>query len=131
MCANEGLLLENQWSLLKEVRVADDNHIEALADVPADSPWFSGHFPDEPILPGVALVNIVKEVIDQEAQKKGEQLQFHALKRVKFTQPVRPGEKLSLTINGEEKGEEILFHFKVVCNENIVSSGMISAKKIK
>lgn len=123
--------MENQWSLLKEVRIADDNHIEALADVPADSPWFSGHFPGEPILPGVALVNIVKEAIDQEAQKKGERLQFHTLKRVKFTQPVRPGEKLSLTISGEEKGEEILFHFKVVCNENMVSSGMISAKKIK
>ena len=124
-------LLENQWSLLKEVRIADDNHIEALADVPADSPWFSGHFSGEPILPGVALVNIVKEAIGQEAQKKGEQFQFHALKRVKFTQPVRPGEKLSVNITGEEKGGEVLFHFKVACNENIVSSGTIAAKKIK
>ena len=84
--------MESQWSLLKEVKATNNNHIEALAEVPADSPWFSGHFPGEPILPGIALVHIVKQAINQEALKKGEQLQFHALKRVRFTQPVRPGD---------------------------------------
>jgi len=124
-------LIGNQWGLLKEVKQTNNNHIEALADVPADSPWFSGHFPGEPILPGIALVHIVRQAIAQETQKKGEQLQFHALRRVRFTQPVRPGEVLSVKITGEDLGEEVLFHFKVACKENIVSSGIISAKKIK
>jgi hypothetical protein len=44
---------------------------------------------------------------------------------------VRPGDTLSVDISSEDKGEEILFHFKVLCKENIVSSGMIAAKKIK
>jgi 3-hydroxymyristoyl/3-hydroxydecanoyl-(acyl carrier protein) dehydratase len=123
--------LNNQWSLLKEVKETNHNHIEALVDVPAESPWFSGHFPGEPILPGIALVHLVKETITQEAQKKGEQLQFHALKRVRFTQPVRPGDKLSVNISAENTGVEILFHFKIACKENVVSSGMIAAKKIK
>jgi 3-hydroxyacyl-[acyl-carrier-protein] dehydratase len=123
--------LENQWSLLKEVKATNGNHIDALVDVPADSPWFSGHFPGEPILPGIALIHIVKQAINQEALKKGETLQLHSLKRVRFTQPVRPGDKLSVNISVENMGEEILFHFKVVCKENVVSSGMIVAKKIK
>jgi len=63
MAANEVYLLENQWSLLKEVKAINNNHIEALADVPVDSPWFSGHFPGEPILPGIALVHLVKQAI--------------------------------------------------------------------
>ena len=121
----------NQWSLLKEVKTTNNNHIEALAEVPADSSWFSGHFPGEPILPGIALVHIVKQAIHQEALKKGEQLELHALKRVRFTQPVRPGDQLSVNISAEDAGEERLFHFKIVCRENIVSSGMIAAKKIK
>jgi 3-hydroxymyristoyl/3-hydroxydecanoyl-(acyl carrier protein) dehydratase len=123
--------LESQWSLLREVKTNSSNYIEALADIPADSPWFSGHFPGEPILPGIALVHIVRQAITLEALKKGKQLQFHALRRVRFTQPVRPGETLSVNITSEEMGDEVLFHFKVACKENIVSSGMIAAKKIK
>ena len=121
----------NQWSLLKEVKATNNNHIEALAEVPADSPWFSGHFPGEPILPGIALVHLVEQAIEREALKKGEGFQFHSLKRVRFTQPVRPGDTLSVNISSENKGEEVLFHFKVLCKENVVSSGMIAAKKIK
>ena len=123
--------MESQWSLLKEVKATDNNHIEALAEVPADSPWFSGHFPGEPILPGIALVHIVRQAITQETLRKGDKLELHALKRVRFTQPVRPGDTLSVNISSEDNGEEVLFHFKILCKENIVSSGMIVAKKIK
>jgi 3-hydroxymyristoyl/3-hydroxydecanoyl-(acyl carrier protein) dehydratase len=123
-------LLESQWSLLKEIKVANHNYIEAIADVPADSPWFSGHFPGEPILPGIALVYMAEQAIIQDASAKGEQVQLHTLKRVRFIQPVRPGETLSLNIVSEEAGEEILFSFKITNKENIVCSGAIIAKKI-
>ena len=123
-------LLESQWSLLKEIKVVNHNYIEALADVLADSPWFSGHFPGEPILTGIALIYMAEQAIIQDALAKGEQVQLHALKRVRFTQLVRPGETLSLNISGEETGEDILFSFKVTNKENIVCSGAIVAKKI-
>ena len=122
--------MESQWSLLKEVRETNHNHIEGFAEVPADSPWFSGHFPGEPILPGVALVYIAEQAIMKNALAKGEEVQLQALKRVKFIQPVRPGELLSVNITGEEHDENILFAFKVSNKENIVCSGSIFAKKI-
>jgi len=121
-------LLESQWSLLKEIKVSNHNYIEALAEVPADSPWFSGHFPGEPILPGIAVIYMAEQAIIQDALAKGEQVQLHALKRVRFTQPVRPGETLSLNIVSEEAGEDILFSFKVANKGNIVCSGAIVAK---
>lgn len=121
--------MENQWSLLKEVKSINNNHIEALAEVSADSPWFSGHFPGDPILPGIALIHIVKQAITQGALKKGDNLHLYALKKVKFTQPVRPGDALSVGINVENTGEDILFSFKVLKRENVVCSGMIAAKK--
>jgi 3-hydroxyacyl-[acyl-carrier-protein] dehydratase len=129
--ANEVYLLESQWSLLKEVKVTNNNHIEAFADVPADSPWFSGHFPGKPILPGIALIHLVKQAIIQEALKKGEQLQLHVLKRVRFIQPVWPGETLSVSIKVEDTDEDALFFFRVIKQENVVCSGFIAAKKIK
>jgi 3-hydroxyacyl-[acyl-carrier-protein] dehydratase len=122
--------LESQWSLLREVKAVDDNHIEALAEVPADSPWFSGHFPGEPILPGVALIDLVKQAINLEAQKKGKQYNLNTLKRVRFTHPVRPGEVLSVNITGGGTGEEVVFSFKVADKNDIVCSGSIAAKMI-
>lgn len=124
-------MLESQWSLLKEVKVNNNNNIEALAGVPADSPWFSGHFPDNPILPGIALIQLVKQAVAQEALKKGEHLQLHTLKRIRFIQPVWPGEKLQASMSVENTDEDVLVSFKVAKKENIVCSGLISAKRIK
>jgi 3-hydroxyacyl-[acyl-carrier-protein] dehydratase len=125
--ADEVYLLESQWSLLEEVKAT---HIEALVHVPADSPWFLGHFPGEPILPGIALIHIVKQAIIKDALKKDDRIQLHTLKRVRFTQPVRPEETLSVNIISEEKGEDIVFSFKVAKKGNVVCSGSIIAKKI-
>lgn len=123
--------MEGQWNLLREINTGKSNEIEALAYAPVDSPWFSGHFPGEPILPGIALIHMAEQAILQHADTRGERVQLYALKRIRFVQPVRPGETLSLTISGEELDEETLFSFKVANKENIVCSGLIVAKKIK
>jgi 3-hydroxyacyl-[acyl-carrier-protein] dehydratase len=123
--------LEGQWNLLTDVNTDKSNEIEALAYAPLDSPWFTGHFPGEPILPGMALVHMAQEAILKHAQARNEQIKLDTLRRVRFVQPVRPGEKLSIYISSEEAGEEILFSFKATNKENIVCSGVIIAKKIK
>ena len=123
--------MKGQWNLLGEVKSDKPNEIEALAYVPTDSPWFVGHFPGEPILPGIALIHMAEQAIIRHTEKRSEQVKLSALRRVRFTQPVRPGETLSLNIFGEEVSEEILFSFKVANKENIVCSGLIIAQKIK
>ena len=117
--------------MLKEIKATKPNYIEALAYIPADSPWFLGHFPGEPILPGIALIHIAEQAIIKDAEARGEQVELYVLRRVRFTRPVRPKETLLLTIVGEEVGEETLFSFKVANKENIVCSGLVVAKKIK
>ncbi len=123
--------MKGRWNLIGEVKSDKPNEIEALAYVPTDSPWFVGHFPGEPILPGIALIHMAEQAIIRHTEKRSEQVKFSALRRVRFTQPVRPGETLSLSISGEEVGEETLFSFKVANKENIVCSGLIIAQKIK
>jgi len=124
--------LEGQWNLLREVNTGKSNEIEALAYAPMDSPWFSGHFPGEPILPGIALVHMAEQAILKHAQAKNEQIKLDTLRRIRFVQPVRPGETISINISGEEVGEEILFSFKATNKENIiVCSGVIIAKKTR
>jgi 3-hydroxymyristoyl/3-hydroxydecanoyl-(acyl carrier protein) dehydratase len=57
-------------------------------------------------------------------------VQISSLKRIRFTGPVRPGEKFVLNLTHEDVGGERLFHFKVAVNENIVCSGLVAAANI-
>lgn len=123
--------MKDQQHLLREVKTITPNEIEALAYVPTDSSWFLGHFPNEPILPGIALIHMTQQAIIQDAAAKGEEITLGVLKRVRFTQPVRPGESLKVNVTSEEAGEETLFTFKVAHGQNIVCSGLIAAKKKK
>lgn len=122
--------MENHWNLLKEVCTEDDGDIRAVAEVPVDSVWFSGHFPGEPILPGIALIHVVEQAIIQVAQTKGISLQAQSLKRVKFMRPVRPGSTLLIDVNIENTQNDFMFSFKVMVRENIVCSGSMTAIKI-
>ncbi len=51
------------WYMLKEMSRSEENEISAGIHVSSDSPWFDGHFPGEPILPGVAQIGMVLDVI--------------------------------------------------------------------
>jgi 3-hydroxyacyl-[acyl-carrier-protein] dehydratase len=123
--------VDTRWQLLYEVKAEEPNRIEALAHVPVDSPWFCGHFPGEPILPGIALINIAWQAIVRDAEKKGEVIRLNSLRRVRFTQPVRPGENLSFLIIAESARDEIIYSFKVTGSKNAVCSGLIVARKVK
>lgn len=121
--------MEDHWQLLREVQSPEQSRIEAQAFVPTDSLWFSGHFPGEPILPGIALIHLVWQTIIRNAGKRSEEIRLGTLKRVRFTQPVRPGENLSVTVTGGEPGEETLYSFKVFGRGNVICSGLIAAGK--
>jgi len=122
--------LTDRWKLLKEVHWTAADGIEAGADVPENSVWFKGHFPGEPILPGIALLSAVYEAVLKDASRRGEPLRISALKRVRFTGPVLPGEKLSLVLAREVQNGEILFHFKVAVREKTVCSGLMTVAKV-
>ncbi len=122
--------MEGQWNLLGEINSGRENEIEASCFVPTDSPWFEGHFPGEPILPGIAIVHTVEQAILKDIQKNNERVVLDELRRIRFVQPVRPGEELKITVLREDTGGEILFSFKVINKENIVCSGLIIGKKI-
>jgi 3-hydroxyacyl-[acyl-carrier-protein] dehydratase len=42
-----------------------DNHIKALLIINPTSEIFKGHFPGHPVVPGVCILQIVKEVLEQ------------------------------------------------------------------
>lgn len=61
--------------------------------VPADHPSLAGHFPGNPIVPGVVLLDLVLAAI--QAQRA---CTLHSIPGVKFLQPVQPNERIDLHI---------------------------------
>ncbi len=119
----------DQWNLLKDVKWIEPNTLEALVRVPGDCVWFTGHFPGEPILPGIAIVHTVYEAILKLAKSDAESINMSALKRVRFTGPVRPGEAFLLNLTREDEASAILFSFKVIHESKVICSGQVTATK--
>lgn len=65
-------------------------------DVPEDLPLFKGHFPQDPVLPGVILVEILAQCaglayLSQEGMR-GKVAYLAGIDQARFRRPVRPGE---------------------------------------
>ena len=58
-----------------------------------DSPWFAGHFPDYPVLPGIAQLSVVWDLIRRSTD---ENLCVKEFKRVKFKQIIHPHDQIDI-----------------------------------
>lgn len=69
--------------------------MQTSVTVDADSQWFSGHFPDDPILPGIAQLELIVKLI---SEATGTPLKLTGMSRVKFRKIVRPGDLLDIQV---------------------------------
>ena len=76
-----------------------------------ESPVYRGHFPGYPITPGVCLVEIALELMEEMADQVGHdgKVRLVAAKNIKFTNPVLPTETTELRFNlaGEGDGRTV------------------------
>ena len=95
------------WYCLRELKHESNKGILARVVAEATSPWFAGHFPGTPILPGIAQLKMVADVISQATQHP---LHICQLSRVKFKKVVTPGEELEMQITPTATANQYTFH---------------------
>lgn len=115
-----------KWYSLKNADILSSNEIIMEAEVRPDSPWFSGHFPGEPILPGVAQIEMALDAIKRLNRKS---LGISGVKRVRFKQVIRPDDKLRITVAPHKK-DALSYPFRIMVNGELVSSGILMVEEL-
>jgi beta-hydroxyacyl-ACP dehydratase FabZ len=96
--------------LLDRVIELDGDHVVALKNVTINEPFFAGHFPGHPVMPGVLIVEAMAQAGGILAMTTlgdnaaGKVVYFMALDKVKFRKIVVPGDQLRLEVKPLRKG---------------------------
>ncbi len=72
-----------------------------LKNVTINEPFFQGHFPDFPIMPGVLIVEAMAQVsgvLSFHSGATGKSVYFMSIEKAKFRKPVVPGDQLRFEI---------------------------------
>lgn len=86
---------------IDEVTEYGGDWIKAVSYVDPDAPFFNGHFPGQPIMPGVLLIETMAQagaliVSLNGGLNDGQFIAFSGVEAAKFRRPVAPGETLSV-----------------------------------
>jgi len=90
--------------LVDRVLEFEEGHrIVGLKNVTINEPFFNGHFPQHPIMPGVLIVEALAQcggllLMNEIEDREGKVVYFMSLDGVKFRRPVIPGDQLRLEV---------------------------------
>ena len=92
-------MIPHRYPMLMVDRVVDmqlDHSAVGLKNVSINEPFFQGHFPSEPVMPGVLIVEAMAQTFG--AASEGKLVYFMSIDGVRFRRPVIPGDRLELHV---------------------------------
>ena len=95
------------FMLVDRITEVQEDAITGIKNVTINEPFFQGHFPEFPVMPGVLIVEAMAQTAGVYAKLKteengdtsgeGKQPFFVSIDGVKFKRPIRPGDQLVIT----------------------------------
>jgi len=86
----------------KVIELEEGKRAVGIKNVTANEPFFQGHFPDYPIMPGVLIVEAMAQVgcvaMMSMDENKGKLGVFAGIDKVRFKKEVRPGDTLTMEV---------------------------------
>jgi len=117
------------------IEFEEKKRIVALKNVTINEPFFHGHFPDNPVMPGVLIMEALAQTggilcLKSMNVKKGHALVYlMGMDKVKFRKPVIPGDQLRLEVDAlkiHTGGWKL--GVKAFVESNLVAEGIILAR---
>lgn len=85
------------------IEIVRRERIVALKNVTINEPFFAGHFPNLPIMPGVLIVEAIAQaggalLLTEVEDRTNKLIMFTGIERAKFRRPVVPGDQLRIEV---------------------------------
>jgi beta-hydroxyacyl-ACP dehydratase FabZ len=115
--------------LIDRVVEVSSERIVALKNVSWNEPFFQGHFPGQPIMPGVLQIEAMAQAGGILAHRTGQfdpdkqVLFFMAIDKVKFRRPVTPGDQLRIEVKPLRTGRVWKMEGVASVDGQVVSQG--------
>lgn len=117
------------WHLMTNPREKAPDSLIAEFQIREDSPWFAGHFPDEPILPGVAILSMAAEMVRHFEGIQQRKIRIAGLKRVRFRLPVKPHDTVTMELTCEKPDRVVSYGFQARVKGEIACTGVVLAEQ--
>lgn len=96
-------ILPHRYPMLLVDRIVEleEDRIAGIKNVTANEPFFIGHFPDYPVMPGVMIVEAMAQVagvlvLSRIPDRKSKLVLLASIEEAKFRKPVLPGDQLRI-----------------------------------
>ena len=111
-------LLPHRYPFLLVDRIIDidgDNSAIGIKNVTANEPHFTGHFPENPIMPGVLLIEGMAQtagaICTRQRGQGGNLVYFMTIDNARFRKPVVPGDRVEFHVfKQKQRGNIWKFH---------------------
>lgn len=113
------------------ISIDGDESLTALKNVSVNEPFFPGHFPGHPVMPGVlqleAMAQAAGILLLRKSSSEGKVAFFMSADKVKFRKPVVPGDQLIIVANLDKIRGNKIATAKVECKvgDQVVSSASL------
>ncbi|RLB04408.1 MAG: 3-hydroxyacyl-[acyl-carrier-protein] dehydratase FabZ [Deltaproteobacteria bacterium] len=116
------------------IELQEGKRIVGIKNVTINEPFFQGHFPGEPVMPGVLIIEAMGQTAGVLAYKamgkeaEGKAVYLMSINRVKFRRPVVPGDQLRLELDVvRHKGFIWAFKGKAFVEDQVVAEAELMA----
>ena len=105
-----------------------------IKNVSVNEPFFEGHFPDRPVMPGVLIIESMAQtagclvVVSLGKESEGKLVYFMTIENARFRKPVVPGDRMVINVQKlRSRGSVFKFSGKAFVGEVLAAEATFSA----
>ncbi len=109
-------MIPHRYPILMIDRVVDivaDESAVGVKNVSVNEPFFQGHFPDRPVMPGVLIIEAMAQsaavlvVYTLGSESEGKLVYFMSIDNARFRKPVVPGDTLYVHVHKRQRHRNV------------------------